>query len=366
MGDDEQTRLREIRRSDIPALIDLKREIFGERRASESDFAHKFFDSPWTQYTGLIAECGDTLAGVMGAVWRPLLVDEVERRSSQVCELMVRKEFRGTGIRQLISAELAARATDLGAIEYSFPNRASEPKKGISRSYWGEHADDRRTPFPVPAYLRVLRPGPLGPLLPDSSAAHWLGAAALQAAAHAPRLARQPSGLGIEVSRQLPDGLDELWKRCQTVGRIQTLRSEAYLRWRYEEHPRQNYSFLAARSGGELSGLAVIGQESVQGIYGMTLMDWLVPPGRAHVFDALVIHAEREARRAPDNAFVLAAALPQHAGRLVRLGFWRVPDRLTPVRMLFTCWRPRWPSPSFDAVCDPANWFLTLGDNDVF
>ncbi len=148
---------------------------------------------------------------------------------------------------------------------------------------------------------------------------------------------------------------------------IDLVRSESYLRWRFDEHPGVEYKYLIARNGGRATGFAAISKRRlVPGINVGLIVDYLVVDSDAACFAALVSRAFGELTRMGCNLFAMQA----HDDRSIQyaltenLGFKPTSNR--PYRWLrdFGYMDVMTLDDSLDShidIYDQANWRVTYG-----
>ncbi len=79
---------------------------------------------------------------------------------------------------------------------------------------------------------------------------------------------------------------------------IDLVRSEANLRWRFDECPHKNYSYILAKKEGSLKGYAVLSkQRQHSGLMAGIIVDYLVADNNAACFESLVTGAMQEFTR---------------------------------------------------------------------
>ena len=64
-------------------------------------------------------------------------------------------------------------------------------------------------------------------------------------------------GDSFRTKERVPDGYEELWKRCRAQTVLSLWKDTEYLRWRYDEHPEREYTYFVLERGELLSALAV-------------------------------------------------------------------------------------------------------------
>lgn len=184
-------------------------------------------------------------------------------------------------------------------------------------------------------------------------------------------LVRTQSLLGCAVkggSTELPAGVERierfdhqarwLWERCCGVWGASTIRDDAFLNWRFLDHPTRSYHVLGVRDGeGVLRGFTAVHTGSWLMPAQAVLVDWLVPPDEPEVGDLLLEGARAVARAAGCQA--LTTVLPEWSDWYALLqdqGFLVFDSDLILVG------RPY--SRKFDTLWLRANWWTTLGDSD--
>lgn len=89
---------------------------------------------------------------------------------------------------------------------------------------------------------------------------------------------RMPQTHEVGPYRPNGDEIRHLYDRARTAWDASCVRDEAYLRWRFVDHPRRSYEVLAARdASGELRGYAVLREPGTRGSDVALVADWLVP-----------------------------------------------------------------------------------------
>lgn len=171
-----------------------------------------------------------------------------------------------------------------------------------------------------------------------------------------------PAGIEVRILDRFGPEIEGLLASLRSTFRFALMRHPAYLNWRYVDKPDDTYLPLLALKGGQVCGYMVC-----------KLFDKPGEPRRSHIVDIWTEPEDREAM----------AALVRHASGLaaaaksVELSTWMFPHTpCYPVlvdhgftsrprdRFLFANVSDRW---AFgDDVGDPANWYLTMGDSDVY
>jgi GNAT superfamily N-acetyltransferase len=140
-------------------------------------------------------------------------------------------------------------------------------------------------------------------------------------------------------------------------------RTAAYLEWRFVEKPTREYALSGVERDGGLVAYAVTRTLPVFGMPCVVVMDVGAASGEDDALLALLA-ARLEAERTAGAALAVVVGLHPFLGRLGRLGFVRVPERVNPRPLDLVC-KPLASHVGPDLV-DPTRWHVTLADWDVF
>ena len=139
----------------------------------------------------------------------------------------------------------------------AFPNASSYP--GFVRTLgWN------RILFPNRYLMRVGIGGPLRkalkgvPLAAPVADLVFRAARRLQLDARHAMLARQVgSGVGLSTGATVPEGHEALWDACRSQEVLSLWKDSQYLRWRYDDNPEREFSYLYLTIDGAIAALAV-------------------------------------------------------------------------------------------------------------
>lgn len=184
------------------------------------------------------------------------------------------------------------------------------------------------------------------------------------------RLMRLPAARakGIEVREvsEFPKSIDGLWQRASAPHKIISIRDEKYLTWRFCDCPTRSYKILIAESSGDLVGYLVYRVFEKDGLRMGALMDMLVEPGRRDVLNTLLGNSIAKLRaEGVDAIMTLMIHDGLYSPALRRFGFAKLPERFNPRTFNLVC-RELVEGLPQEAATSAKNWFITLGDFDVY
>jgi hypothetical protein len=242
--------------------------------------------------------------------------------------------------------------------------------------------------FSLPPLVRVLNPGYVFRKLTARPGLQAVGQAlgrplaGLFVVRHGAKRSAVPVGsagdLEVRPVEVFDAQFDELWTAASADFHIGTVRSAAYLTWRYASCPHLHYLTFGAFRGGRLVGFLVLRHAEEGPWRAGYIVDLLTLPGDDTILHGLITHGLTHAREA--GLDLLRAWVTEHspAGHIFRgRGF-----ALRPVTYRFLAmppplgpptpqsWGEGLPPPQSWGELDPRwrdaeQWYLTLGDADV-
>lgn len=196
----------------------------------------------------------------------------------------------------------------------------------------------------------LVQPAGLGRMLSgvtaagDRIAAHW-------------RRPRLPSGFDVEESAAFGPLEEQLWRHVAPYYGVATVRSSAYLNWRYVENP-DSYRVLKLWYRQKLVGFVVLKHTLRRGLPVGEIVDYVCGPTDEQAFRLLMrmaIAALRENGASLVEAWVIPGTIQEHRFREIGLRLRRATNKFL--------LSPDAPAPEF---YEKDAWLLTLGDgNDV-
>ncbi|MGA5702913.1 GNAT family N-acetyltransferase [Peterkaempfera bronchialis] len=341
---------------DLPELLRLLTASLaggptGERSADF--FTWKHLRNPFGVSPGLVAETGDgRLAGVRlflrweyAAAGRPV-------RAVRPVDTATHPDFQGRGIFRRLTLDLLDRVADDTALVFNTPNASSLP--GYLKMGWQPAGR-------VPIAVRPVRPAAFARGVRAVLARRAAPAPPQDAGARCPL----PGAADWFAGQQRDDSagpLAELLRERAEAdagdARLATVRSAAFLRWRYGEAPGLDYRVITVVRGGELAGVA-FGRPRRRGpLTEFTLADAVVRPGDRATAARLLRMA---ARSGCDHVATHLAAGTEPAAAALRSGYLTAPRAgMTLVS------RAPGGGPGPGGAGGVAGWRFALGDLEVF
>jgi hypothetical protein len=301
-------------------ILKLFRQSFG-RDLAKSRWSWRYEDNP--AGSGLIglAWHGDVLVAHHAVSRVSLYLDGHKWTVGLGGGAMTHPQYRGHGLYLELARWTWARMAELGMpMALVFPNPFSHRLVIRDLSFVDVHE--------VPTLRLPMRSRPLLPV---------------------------PSAPIVEL-QDFDDRFDQLWRLARDQYRIITRREREHLQWRYIRSPTEQYRILAYMDSKDLLGYAVLKrhQEELQVIDLLTVQD--VEVGTQLILGVAQLALEESASAL---SLWLNMSHPLHWA-LEKLGF-RNGEPIT----YFTA-RILRPELSEDVVYDYRNWYLTMGDSDVF
>jgi GNAT superfamily N-acetyltransferase len=253
----EDWTLERFQSGDEEAVLGLFTTVFGRSRSREH-WNWQFRDNPYGgPYVSLARSARDrSLVGSYSVT--PVMLNLMGRAvpGCQSVDTAVHPDWRNQRVFERTARDCYAWCQERGIVAVvGFPNARSYP--GFMRTLgW------RRIGFPRQYVLRLdwgrsLARAGLGPMAGLANAA-LRSRAAWSLSSRRLVLERQTgSGITGQVSSAVPGDYESLWAMVRSQEVLSTWKDEAYLRWRYDDHPDHTFEYLSIRHGDELLGLAV-------------------------------------------------------------------------------------------------------------
>lgn len=294
-------------------LLDLFRVSFGHNMSAKL-WNWKYRQNPLATADPEVIVALDN-GKVVGA--RPFLLAEMwleneKVRAAQHGDTMVHPEHRNKGIFNRVGQFAIQYLKDNDyALSYGFPGPMSRP--GFLKQGW-------RIVVQTETMFRAIHPQNLiAYKLRSKLLGSGLGFFYDRLLNKTTETFQPSSSFQVGVFDQYTDELKEVDAlRDESV--IDLVRSESYLRWRFDWHPDHNYKYIVAKRDGKLWGYAVINiQEKANGlVYGM-ITDYLVKNRDIACFRILINRCLDELEKSEcDIALIWAFSEPKLREQLLK------------------------------------------------
>jgi len=165
---------------------------------------------------------------------------------------------------------------------------------------------------------------------------------------------------------QFDDRISSLWRFTSREERFSVFRSSSYLDWRYFRNPVRDYHALVFEEDGEFVAVAFLRCIEQYSLNFGIISELMARPNREDALEAVLLASLTFfSDRGMDLAACLCFGDDRVAALLKRKRFLLAPERFSFKEWRF-CVRRNSDSISADILHDSDNWYLTLGDNDVF
>lgn len=361
-----ESAVRTYRRTDREAFLDLYERVWGRRR-SAAWFDWRFEANPFgDEVEMVVAERDGRLIGAEPLLPFPLRVGDVDVRAFQPADWIVDPAYRNQGVFTRMTEQLFESYADDAALLFNFPSDALLP---------GLESFDWRVVGAHPMAYRFQRPSDA--LSSDSDRSH-VGNAALAvgdavAGAVLPVLDRSTwrhSGVSVERRDGVPRVVGDLYDDAPPDG-FHVPRDDAFLEWRFSNPRWTTTTYVAHLAGNPVVAVVTAVEEQADGQRVLRVLD-VQPaddqPGRERALTAIYDELIRHAR----DVAVVRTPVDPLPGPL-RRGFLR-DDAVGVSRLSNTTTqvvRPLSDGEDLDwrlagrSLTDPANWALSLADQDV-
>lgn len=344
-----------LKKKDAASYTGLFREVF-KKSIEESYFYWKYFEENGVDHqslvTGAWTEDG-RLVGVRSYLATIVRAHGTDYRVVQSCDTMVHPDFRRQGLatRMAQAALPELEKQDIDFI-FNFPNRMSWP--GYEKMGW-EKISDVYVMVHLINMSGILQtksrlPDPLKTLV---SRFLSIPAAVVQSVTFGKKThtAEQTSGF-------TGDDLERINRTLEK--KVHQRRSKKWFEWRYVRKPDKDYRFIVCRDKkGTAAGYAVIGVNKVEQLVIAEIHELITLPDNEE--KKLVIAIVEWAKSQHFDMVRTWVATKQKENLFRKLLFHRRDTELKFVQRSIH----REPDRHPEAVKDPSNWYLMMGDSDA-
>jgi hypothetical protein len=311
--------VRSYRPGDEHLIVALFNEAFG-RELSIPYWMWRFRVNPAFEVMINLAWDGDKLASHYAVSPTRLLVFGRECLTGLSIATMTHPDYRGCGLFVQLAKDLYRQMKEKGMVMvWGFPNRVVHRSR-VNDLLWTDV-------YEVPTFQKILSNG---------------------------RLMPEPSS-SVRVLKGFDDRFDMLWDRVKDSHKIITMRNGAYLDWRYKRNPINDYTIFGYLENENLRGYAVC-KLFMRDVDLVDILSDDDAVGCELVSTALKWAEQKRANRI--NMW-LNVHLPLHQ-ELEKYGFINgEPITYLGARLLT-------PELEEREIYDYRNWYITMGDSDVY
>jgi GNAT superfamily N-acetyltransferase len=170
----------------------------------------------------------------------------------------------------------------------------------------------------------------------------------------------------VSVSGSVSPGVIKVFENHRRAQRAAVVRSNAFLRWRFETRPGSTYSFCSVEGEHRTEAAIVVKRDTMFGVETLLIMDMAHDEGAEGALVDLIARVVSDGRERLGWPFALVftAGLGRAFEMLPRAGLVPVPGRINPrpLNLLVRDFHLGKAGP----LTDRAAWFVSLADWDVF
>jgi GNAT superfamily N-acetyltransferase len=353
---ESEIKISRLREDEIPEVIRVKAEVYGTAPSEEPGYYRwKFFLNPHRGEAvpfWLLRDHGRLLGGI-GALPVRMMIFGREQRGEFACEMFIEKAQQRSGLGTvLMDAYIADSPLPL------MMNTSPSLRRFLVKRGFFDLTDQ------IHFSLRPQRPGAL---MSAGRGGKWVRRAGWLVGpvagaiieARAAALRRRPDpGVAVEEVEAFGEWAEEVWRSAAADYPVVVIRDLAYLRWKYEQHPRWSYRILRAVRGGRAVGYLTFRVHSKESNPMVIVQEIFAPREESGARLALLEHVRFAARKVGAIALKALASDPALTADLRRAGY--IQHRTSP-GMLY----PRQPGFDRPDLQDIHTWYLTGGDSDI-
>lgn len=342
------------------ALHQRMKEILTE---TGSHNAHRFSATDWNwQYaqlpSGEAQACLVMSEGIIGGYYHiPYYKGRVDGKPAtfaMIQDVAVSPFMRGQGVFRQLAEYANAQIDQRADVVYTFPNHRSI-HTFLKYNQFTQLAT-------LDAFLLPLKSARVIQARKKLLGLEYLAGGLMNAAVRIRKVRLPRETVVVKLDAATPE-LTALYARHAEHWQTGIDRSAAYLQWRFFDKPGSQYTCLAVKEGSQLRAAAFFKADTLMGSEALLLMDWAFAPGCETHWLGLI----QAVKQSPTTWFEREPALLFTAGmspgmhQLRRVGFFKVPERLTP-RPLHLLVRD---VKTGGQLMARQQWHVTLADWDV-
>jgi len=266
--------------ADKDRLMDLFRKSFGSNMSAEL-WEWKYLQNPSGQSEVVVATDNGNIVGARPFLYCDMWLADKRIKTAQHCDTMVHPDYQNQGIFNRMGQFAIQHLRETGhTLSYGFPALTSQ--RGFAHQGYTKVVDTEilfRMLQPGRLFTRRMRSKLLGEALGflyDKLINTRTG-----------KTTEASDSFQIETHDRFIGELQHL-DTLRDKRKIDLVRDERYLRWRFDQHPEQSYKYVLVKNNGHLCGYAVVvTQRRRSGLVFGTIVDYLVSDGDINCFRAL-------------------------------------------------------------------------------
>jgi len=269
-------------------LSNLFRLCFNEEHMTVENWNWKYLQNPLSQPEVIVAIDDVRIVGARPFWFTEMWLQDKRIKTAQHCDTMVHPDYRGRGIFNKMGRFAIDYLKENGyVLSYGFPGPMSRPGF-LSQGYRIVAETENLFNIVHPQKLLVYK---LGSKI-MAGGLGFLYDAFLNTQAKKIKLASD--SFQVEVSERFIDELKDVDDLRYKSG-LNLVRSESYLRWRFDKHPQHSYRYVIAKKEGKLWGYAVTSaQQQSNGLRCGLIVDYLVKNRDRSCFQVLADRCLKE------------------------------------------------------------------------
>jgi GNAT superfamily N-acetyltransferase len=357
------------REGDEHGILELMKVCNMKRTIDE--WIWEYRDNPAGQMIA-VEDWQGQIVGHMAWVPTRMKVDTKIVMGSQAVDLVVHPEFRRHGIFLAIGRLLAKEAEkQSNEVTYGFPNKPAHP--GHLKYGWFDvcevpllvkpfdlHETDL---FESNRFMQLLSNNKLiGKLIPSTLRTVLVTLSFFSRIFNRVQATNDSENYTIHTVESFDNKFDDFWKDVTRDYTIIVCRDKEFLNWRYCKRPTTKYTVFVAEENSRILGYIVmrIDDRKKMGY----IVDILAYSYRKRVIQSLILKAIEYFRK--ENVGLVACWMLKsnpsanvYYRILIAQGFVRLPGRSNPLIA-----RVNTQNAPEEAIRNPRNWYVTIGDSD--
>lgn len=351
---------RKMEKGLIPEVAKMTEEYYGP----ENDIAvpeyleYEYYSNPAGDVRMEVAwneELGE-VGGQYAAIPIYVKVGDSDRLSLLSVNTLTKDTYRGQGVFKILANEVYEDAIKEGfAIVYGMPNQNSRP--GFCKYIGFSDISD------VPLYLR--------PLKPSGMVKGFLNNNFLAALAKPfniffkAREYKKSDAKLVDFKASYDKYADIFWDNVRNKFPVMITRNKAYIKYRFVDIPRRDYTGYYAISNGEVVGYAIGRVTEVAGMKCAMVADFLFVSGHEKAAKKMLRRLLVDLMHmGADVSGCMVSPNSEEAKMIRNMGFFRCPKKFEPIPFRFIFRQLDTTDDSLKIATDFKNWFFTMGDFD--